>query len=710
MKRNKKIGWKLASLMLGTAATITIIPEAVAQDVEEQIDGDEPSQGGPSQDDSAPVGGVAALLDVPLEDLLTLEATSVAKKRQQVKDSSAAVYVITQEDIRRSAASTIPDLLRAVPGVEVGQTVTGSTAVSIRGFNSRFTNSLLVMIDGRSIYVSTISGVFWDQLLLPLGDIERIEVVRGPGAALWGANAVNGVINIITKHSADSLGLTANARASSRKQEASLSYGGRISDTMSFRVYGDIRRDKGSVDALGNDQSSHWQGQSVGARVDWEPNGTDAITLQTEYADGKSDSPFLQVRANLLDPGYDQISIDNKFTAYNVLARWTRRQSDTLDWSLQAHYDRLDRTDYGSARLNWQLADLDFGLHWKASEIHDFNFGAGVRVLHDKLNSSPIFYFDNPSSTDRWFSGYVQDDISLIPDELRLTLGAKAEHNNFTGFEFQPSAKLFFRPDPGIALWTSISRAVRTPSRFERAAHVSFSVDLPGSPANPTPLPIYSTINGVPDVGVEKLLAYEAGFRADISRHWSLDVAGYYNDHSNLTNFVLASAAPIFAPPIPFPVGLAAQVDFAEGAKANTWGVEASLKGEVTPWWKTELKYSHFDYSISNNPATGQPYELLFALDASPRHQLGLHNSFDIGDRLALDTDVRHVSSLLGGLVPAYTDASFRASYRPLDGLELSLIGENLLKKRRLEFSTPAQPTPLGFVPRTISAEIRYRF
>lgn len=697
MKHSRSIRPLLASAVL---ASSFLSGGAAAQDAGGRAESATPGSQEPS----------AQLLDVPLEDLLTLESTSVAKKRQRVSESAAAVYVLTQEDIRRSPASTIPDLLRTVPGVEVAHQTNGAYAVSIRGFNSRLSNSILVMIDGRSIYVSTLSGIFWDQLLLPLTDIERIEVVRGPGATLWGANAVNGVINIITKHSSDTLGVTAAARVSSRKQEANLSYGGRFSEVLSFRLYGNFRHDNGLVSASGADIGRRWQGQTAGARADWEPDPVNAVTLQAEYSGGAFDAPYQFINEDLLAPGYVTRQTENRFQAMNVLGRWTHRRNDRLDWTLQVHYDRVDRTEFGAANLLWQLADVDLGVHWRASDTHDINFGVGARILHDRVRGIAAFSFDRSSQTDKWVSGYLQDDITLVPDKLRLTVGAKVEHNNITGVEFQPSARLFYRPADSFAAWAAVSRAVRTPSRFERSARLALTVDLPGSPINPFPIPIYGRLVGLPERGEEVLVAYEAGARAQLSPTWSLDIAAYLNDYDRLSAPSFAAATPLFVPAVPFPVGLLVDYAFTGKGKARTWGAEVLLKGQLRPWWRAEASYSHLDFRVRKDPATGEPYTLLFALEGSPRHQFSLRNSVDIGDRLSIDGQLRYVSRLRQGSIPSYTGGDLRVTYRPLVGLELSAVGENLFDKRRPEFAQPQYPTPRAYVPRSISAELRYRF
>lgn len=660
--------------------------------------------------EAPPIATKAAdLLDMQLEDLLTLESTSVAKKRQKVADSAAAVFVITQEDIRRSSASTIPDLLRGVPGVEVGHQATGGYAVSIRGFNSRLANSLLVMIDGRSQFISSLSGVFWDQMQLPLGDIERIEVIRGPGAALWGANSSNGVINIITKHSADSGGLQVDARGGARLQTASASYGARLADNLTMRAYGSYRREQGMVDASGADMSRRWLGGSGGLRADYEPDDANAYTVQAEAGGGRYDIPFGLPSADLLHPGLVPVRFNNSFTSYNVLGRWTHKRGTDLDWTLQGQYSYVMRNEFDPLVLKWQQADIDFGLHWKPGRVHDINVGLGARLLHDKINGLRYLYFPDASATDRWISGYIQDDIAIVPDKVRLTLGTKLEHNNFTGFEIQPNARLFVRPSRDLALWGAVTRAVRTPSRLERSAFIAMTVDLPGSSSNPYPLPIYGTLNGVPGRQSERLTAFEAGARLSLARGWSLDLAGYYNRYADMTVPTPTSVVPLFMPPVPYPLGLQVNLAMAGRGQVRTWGGEAVLSGTLAPWWKVDLRYSRFANKVADDPLTGKPAGLFFPIEGSPAHQASLTSKADFGDRVSLDGQLRHVSSISNGSVPAYTELDLRLSHRT-GTLELSLVGNNLLHARHMEFWQPLYPAPMAYEPRTVTAQIRYRF
>jgi len=690
--------------MVCGAATLATAPAHT------QATPDAPEKIGTLSGDDASASPGSALLNMPLEDLLTLESTSVARKRQRVQDSAAAVYIISREDIQRSAAKTIPDLLRGVPGVEVALASNGGYAVTIRGFNSEVANALLVMIDGRSIYVSTFSGVFWDELLIPLGDIERIEVVRGPGGTLWGANAVNGVINIVTRHSADTQDTQANARAGGRWQEFTVSHGGRFTEGLNYRVYGAFRRDKGLVLSNGDDSGAAYLQQAAGGRLDWEPNERDVLTAQVDYAGGHFTTPFTKFNGDYLNPGEIRFQGRDSFSSENIVARWTHQQDDRLDWSIQAYYERIDRNSSANAHLIWNQADIETTMHWKASAVHDINFGVDTRLMFDHTDPGVFLHLADPDHTDRWVSGFVQDDISFIPDRLRLTIGTKLEYNNFTGFDFQPSARLFVRPERHVALWAAVSRAVRTPSRFERSSIINSPPSPANSVNNPLPLPVYAEVIGALGTQSETLLAYELGARANLGAGWSLDVAAYYNDYKKLTSIAPLGATPIFVPPIPYPVGINLDLGFMARGKAHTYGVETVLKGQLAFWWQTELTWSHFDYSLLNDPTTGLPYSLIFPLNFSPHDQIAWRNNFDITRRLALSGQLIHVSKLPGSGVPAYTDLDLRVNWQISSALSLSLIGEHLFHKRKLEFVQVSYPGPQSYQPRQITAQLGFRF
>jgi|GEM_PF-3746802 len=491
-----------------------------------------------------------ALLSAPLEDLLVLETTSVAKKRQSVKDSAAAVYVITQEEIRKSPADTIVDLLRTVPGVEVAEITNGASAVSIRGFNGRNANSLLVMIDGRSVYFSGLSGVFWDQINLPLYDIERIEVVRGPGATLWGANAVNGVINIITRNSADTLGTNVVGRASTRRQELNVSHGLRLDDNLTMRAFGSVRRDEMLLDDGGNNLAPYaGKSAEIGTRIDWQASDQDAVTVQADLASGDFANLVSLFNQDPLAPGYDISVTEDGFTQTNVLARWTRRQNERLDWRLQAYYSHLVRSELSLTDYTASIADLDLGIHWRPNTIHDLSIGLGARRVSDDFETfTTNAIFGKTNKPDTIISGYIQDDITLVPDRLRLSIGAKLERNNFTGTEFQPSARIFYRPNDDLALWASVSRAARTPSRFARTAQFEVFFIPANTADNPSPLPVFPVLAPNPDLPSERLTAFEAGVRLNLAQGWELDLASYYNRYKRVVSPTPTSSRLLFAP------------------------------------------------------------------------------------------------------------------------------------------------------------------
>ncbi|WP_164089036.1 TonB-dependent receptor [Sphingorhabdus sp. YGSMI21] len=662
----------------------------------------------PDEDDVVESGQDDSLLDMQLEELLTLEATSVAKKRQKVSESAAAVFIITQEDIRRSTASSIPDLLRMVPGLEVATLQNSVIAVTARGFSGRFGNSVLVMVDGRTIYTNNLSGVRWDQLMLPLDEIERIEVVRGPGAALWGSNAVNGVINIISKHGSDLQGGTADVRIGLTKQQANGSYGGRFDENISYRIYANATFTDGLRDGNGDKLAGRYHGRAIGGRMDYEPSGADAFTLAAEYSKGDFDIPALVVRQDLLNPGYDPDLLDGRFSAFHVLGRWTHEVSEDLDWSFQAYYDRSTRFEY-DADIQQDMVDLDFGLRWKASDTHEINVGLAARSSVDTLVADGSFKLSNERRSDQWLSGYIQDDITLIPDSLRLTAGSKIEFNSFSGTELQPSARLFYRPAENFAVWAGVSRAARTPSGFERDAELRLTVGLPDTPGNPFSIPIYPVLFGDPDLKSERSTSYEAGFRAQIADGWSLDVAAYRNIYSRIVSLGQTGQNLIFQEPLTAPVGIELPVAFNNNGLAKTWGAEIALSGRIALWWNIDVAYSHLDMKTGQVDGLTSPGTTIVDPNLSPENQLSIRNAIDFGDKFSFDSQFRHVGALEGS-VPSYNSADIRLTYRPIETVELSLIGENLLQKRRLEYFQEVFPAPAEYVSRTASIQARVRF
>lgn len=681
-----------------SATSIENVSDDLAQDGGATISpGDTASES--SKDDT--------ILAMPLEDLLTLETTSVARKRQSVANSAAAVHVITQEDITRSAASSIPELLRMAPGIEVAQIQNGEIGVTARGFNSPLASNLLVLIDGRAVYFSSLSGVLWSQQLLPLSEIERIEIVRGPGATLWGSNAVNGVINIISKHASSSRGLTVVGRAGDREQSLTASYNGILGESLSYRLYGHGLHDKGMVKTDGNPVSKDSQDLAIGGRLDFEPGTNTAITLQADYSTGKYGELARLVRTNLSDPGYDLHTFDNSFGNFSLLARLTRQSSERLDFSAQVYVTRTWVRMKGLAGAQTTV-DGDAGVRWSLTDRHEFNLGISARVNSTKISSQqPTFRFQGHRFQDHWLSSYAQYDFWLMPDKFRLTLGSKFEFNDVTGFELQPSAKLLFRPAAGHTLWAGVSRTSRTPSIYERTADFYLQVEPGGSPVNPLPFAIYSNIMGCPVLGSEHQTAYELGLRGKLARVWTYDVSWYLNDYRDLTAPVLVGMSPIQQPnsifqqssPYTLPA-FQADLQYQNSDAAKIWGIEALVSGAITPTWRIDLTYSHLH--VIDPGSSGY-------LMSSPANQFGLRSSLEVNDRLTLSAYFRHVDKLVTGAIPAYQSLDLKARYQFAPNAEISLIGKNLLSKRHAEYFDRRFPAEPAFVPRSVSVQLTGR-
>nr|WP_246604872.1 TonB-dependent receptor [Aquisediminimonas sediminicola] len=404
-----------------------------------------------------------------------------------------------------------------------------------------------------------------------------------------------------------------------------------------------------------------------------------------------------------------------------------------MDWSVQANYDHFTRVEVGP-RIKNDTFNLDFGARWRASPHHELNVGLTGRLSHDDVQGSSLLFFDKPVATDRWISGYVQDDISLIPNRLRLTLGSKFEYNNFTGFEAQPSAKLFYRISPALAVWGGASRAVLTPSRIERHGQGMLTLSNAGTAQASSGMDetTYVRLEGVRHLKSERLVALELGARAQFDRNWSLDLSVYANHYDRLLTMEPIGFEPIYVPFVPFPVGSIIIANVANNGELDSRGVEVLLTGRLTPFWKVDFNYSEIHFSnmlpvarppiISNigmteiGAANVQPEaqnggaKLWIFPDYSPKHQVGFRNMLDIGDKISIDTHVRYVASLVNGRVPDYVSLDARLSYRPTETIELSLVGTNLNTKKRQEYLHPLIPVPDSYTPRVVSMQARVRF
>jgi iron complex outermembrane receptor protein len=618
------------------------------------------------------------LTTTSLEDLMNIEVTSVSKKEEKLFQSAAAIYVITQEEIRRSGLTSIPDLLRLVPGLDVAQIDGTKWAVSARGFNGRFTNKLLVLIDGRSVYTPETSGVYWEAQDVLLEHIERIEVIRGPGGTLWGANAVNGVINIITKNSRDSQGgLVTTGGGSGERGFGSARYGGKLSDNASYKVYGKYFNRRGLVDGAGNYANDGQEALRGGGRVDWDLNDRDSISLQGEMF--RTNLRETATNVSPAAPFAPHTNTTGIFTGGHILGRWTRTLSKESETALQVYFDRFNRNVF-DLQESISTFDVDFQHHLALGQRHDVVWGLGYRLISDGTNSkssNPV-HFNPKEKTIQLFSAFAQEEFTLIADRLRLTVGTKVEHDDYSGFELQPTARLLWTPSNNQTVWGAVSRAVRTPSRSNRGIRVNAAA-FPTAGGTTAILRLQGNENTIS----EDLLAFELGYRVQPVSRLSLDFATFYNSYDHLQTS--EPARPFFESD-PQPPHLVIPLNFANLMRGETYGAEASATWNPTRSWKLNGSYSFLRMNL-HRYATSNDNKAELAEGESPHHQFQLHSFIKLPRNLELDGSLYHVSGLTTGRIPAYTRLDARLGWRMQEKVELSFAVQNLLDDHHPEFT-----------------------
>jgi iron complex outermembrane receptor protein len=629
------------------------------------------------------------LADMSLEELMSIEVYSVGKKKQKLSDSAAAAYVLTNEDIRRSGVTSIPEALRLVPGVEVARITSNTWAITIRGFNERFANKLLVLIDGRSVYTPLFAGVYWDIQDVVLEDIDRIEVIRGPGGTLWGANAVNGVINIITKKASETQGALLSVGAGTEEIGfGTARYGMKLGNNAYARVYGKyFKRDDFKGTSTGRDDASDewWLGHG-GFRMDWDPQDNDTFTLQGDVYDGE----FGSFSTNAEPPPTFQSSgtEDPEAVGGNLLGRWTHRFAGGSESQLQAYYDRTDR-DSRPPTINEErnTADIDFQHRLHVLGNHDVVWGLGYRVTWDDIPGSFSLSFDPVDRTDHLFSAFVQDEIRFRDDKVRLTIGTKLEHNDYTGFEFQPNARLLFKPTERHSLWFAASRAVRTPSRAEDDIRIIANVipaGTPGTPCATSPLPCYIGFTGNHGFDAEELIAFEAGYRQQVLDNLGIDITAFYNMYDELRTVVPGTPTFEDNPPthvlIPIVVG--------NGLEARTWGFEVAADWRPLDYWTLRSGYSFLEMDLDFNGSAATDPVSGFADGSSPQNQVFVHSMLDLPYDFEFDSTIRWVDELKSLGISDYASLDLRLAWHATEHVELAIVGQNLLSTTNQEFAS----------------------
>jgi iron complex outermembrane receptor protein len=634
------------------------------------------------------------LSQASLEDLMNMQVTSVSKKEQKLSKTGAAIFVITQEDIRRSGATNIPDLLRLAPGVDVARIDANRWAISIRGFSDQHADKVLVLIDGRSVYSPSFSGVFWDMVDVPLEDIERIEVIRGPGGTVWGANAVNGVINIITTSAeASQGGLISAGTGSEDHADTLVQYGGKIGQNGDYRVFGKFFDIGNSVFPSGQEAADGWLAGHAGFRSDWNLSQRDSLTVQGDFLRTDESQTITTLFSNAL-PLMETFNDPVTVTAGNVLARWTHTLANGSQMSLQVYDDYSRHFEQGFLDSQ-NTVDLDFQHHIGLGSRNDVVWGLGARVIDSEYGNGYDFTIVPNHRLDRLFSAFLQDELKLT-DSLSLTMGSKFEHNDFTGFEFEPSAQLVWTPTGRQTLWVSAARAIREPS----------SIDV-GLYDDATSFPIGATfavvrILGNPAMKAEELRDFEVGYRVLANKRVSLDATGFASLYPNLQS--LAQQTPYFATQQGVPYMVLPEL-FVNGGRAHTYGAEFFANWNVTDHWRIRPGYSYFHMHLHGDSSSINPQP-----GVSPNHQFQVRSLLDLPHHLEWDNTLGFVSKLAVGNVPAYARLDSRLGWRVGEFVELSVVGQNLLTPRHVEFSDTIYPTNYTLVERSVFAKVTWRF
>jgi len=583
---------------------------------------------------------VADLTDLSLEQLTNIEVTSVSRRAERLADAPASVYVITGDDIRRAGVNSLPEALRLAPNLQVARTSASGYAISARGFNSTSANKLLVLIDGRSVYTPLFSGVFWDAQDVILEDVERIEVISGPGATLWGANAVNGVINVITRSAEASQGALLGAGGGNRESGGTGRYGGKIGTDGHYRVYGKYFDRANTELASGMEVRDGAQKGQVGFRADWG-GASRGFTLQGDAFTGKSDQA---------QPG--RTSIDG----INLLGRWNQQLAGGSDIRVQGYYDHTERNIPGTFREVLDILDVEFqhGIPLAASQR--LLWGGGYRYARDSVQNSAALAFLPADRNLDWANLFVQDEIKLSAS-MELTAGLKLESNDYTGWEYLPSVRLAWKPSADQLLWTALSRAVRAPSRLDR------ELFAPGNPP-------FTVLAGGPNFRSEISNVFEIGYRAQPVSVISYSVTAFYHEHDHLRSLE------------PAPGGGFVFANLMEG---TTKGVEAWGSYQVTGMWRLSGGIVLLDQDLERKPGSLDPTGPS-ALGNDPAYQWRLRSAMNLTDRHQFDIIVRGVGALPSPAVPAYTAVDARLGWRPSREMEFSLTLQNLFDRAHPEF------------------------
>ena len=599
-----------------------------------------------------------------MEALLNVDVMLVSRSPQKLANAPSSVQVITDEDIRNSGATNIAEALRLVSNLQVTQQRSNSWIIGSRGMNGVFANKLLVMIDGRTVYTPLFAGVLWDLQHVLLEDVEKIEVVSGPGGALWGANAVNGVINIVTRKTSATQGLYASVQAGSFiRDHLALRWGGKIGKHATYKIYGQHFDRDATKDAVGTKFQDAWRANQAGFRFDWSNDKADSYLVQGDYAAGTV-----------------KTSGDNSnFNAQNVLARWRHEISSKSALTMQVYYDHYYKQDApGASSDEIHTADLDIQYNFPLGSRHSISTGAGYRRVADRFIASGTVVAILPEKKNLdLVTAFVQDEIS-INSKWKLNIGSKVIHNVYTGIEFQPGARISFDPGNSNSLWAAVTRAVRTPSRID--------VDY-YSPRTPQP-PTVVSVAGGPDFKSETVIAYELGYRVALNARSAFSVSTFYNHYDDLYSLEPRAGTLTY--------------EIRNGTKGQTWGVEFSGTYQLMDNWRLRGGYTYIDKKLQ--AASKQAFDPSY-LGNDAKNQVLIQSMSQINTQWHIDIIARYLDFLpvtfATATVPSYFTFDLRLAYT-LRFAELSLVGMNLYSKHHSEFGSLQ-------IPRSIFGKVTIR-
>ena len=617
------------------------------------------------------------LLDLSIEELANLRITSASRIAENLRDTPASVFVITADEIRRSGVTSIPEALRLAPGVEVARRSAYEWSISIRGFNSDLSNKLLVLIDGRSVYSPLYAGVFWDAQDTLLEDIERIEVISGPGGTLWGANAVNGVINIITRQAQDTRGGYGELLGGDEDQLiAGFRYGGTISERVAARGYVKFFERDSTMASTGDDAVDAMRMSRAGFRLDWDSAEADRFTVTGDVYQGETDGLFLDdFTIGTLPAGTFRDTVD--ISGANLLGRWERALGQDSDLQLQFYYDHTERDIPNTFDERRDTFDLDFQHHLPLGERQDFLWGLTYRESGDSMRNSLFVSFEPPSRTTRRYGAFFQDRIALLPDRLYLTVGTKLGRNDFTGTEHQPSVRLAWRPDRRQTLWTAISRGIRIPSRLDDDLVLTIPAGAPG-----IPIPFYFVVTGRNDVQSEELIAYEAGYRLQQGENLSFDLALFHNEYDRLQTNEPDPPIIVLDPPLPH---IIVPSHLANNMQGESIGGTFVANWQPLSRWRMRFQYAYIDLDLET-VAGSQDVSSPAITGNSPRHQLAVHSFLDLPHDFSFYAGVRFVDELPNQGVHAYVATDINLAWRFRPNVEVALAIQNLTDDTHPEF------------------------